>query len=403
MAENLPNESLHPDMKPSLYDHEDDHLVRMSDPLLEFFLPEDEPTLFGALRCSHQIMVENQIAKGFDINFKKSGEAYKVKGPFMSHRIQTSLYSPLHVAVLHSSIKTISLLINKGADVNIMDEQLRTPLHFAVVANRIGVVNLLIDFGAQMDLQSSSGRSPLIEAVIGENDECARLLVERGADLDLCDLKGSSVLHLLCFSRTPNMELIKFVLEKGAKVDITNKKGATPLMFAANLKQIPLVKLLLDHGANINHRDNQGYSAIHLCSNIQRRLVAGEPNILLYLIHQGAHTNIPDKAGKTILDKAIPAMSIASLKILLKTDCRRESTKIIEDPSVIKLLDIVPEFKEWLFQELYTPRSLMRLCRELIRDSLYTDRTIEALQSLEIPVPLQNFLLARDVAPGNLL
>ena len=43
--------------------------------------------------------------------------------------------------------------------------------------------------------------------------ECAEMLVEAGADLDLLDLKGTSVLHFLCFNRTTNMDFLHLVIK----------------------------------------------------------------------------------------------------------------------------------------------------------------------------------------------
>ena len=65
-------------------------------------------------------------------------------------------------------------------------------------------LNVLISIlsGANLDAQSSSGRTPLLEATMNGSFDCAETLVAAGANVDLLDLKGTSVLHFLCFNRT---------------------------------------------------------------------------------------------------------------------------------------------------------------------------------------------------------
>lgn len=61
-------------------------------------------------------------------------------------------------------------------------------------------------------MRSSSGRTPLLEAVNGGQYDIARILVDAGADLDICDIKGTSVLHHICFDRRPQMSFVRYVL-----------------------------------------------------------------------------------------------------------------------------------------------------------------------------------------------
>jgi hypothetical protein len=53
---------------------------------------------------------------------------------------------------------------------------------------------------------------------------------------------------------------------------------------------------------------------------------------------------------------------------------------------------IVPEFDEYLNQEFLEPRSLMRLCREVVRASL-SPFNLPHVSSLELPHSLCNFIL----------
>lgn len=384
-------------------DKESDSIVRMQDPLLEIVVPEGEPTMFSAVRFGDMEMINRQLHLGFDLNLKTQDDAYKVKSLTMSHRISSTHYAVLHLAALHSTTKVIEKLLESGADIDILDMQQRTPLHFAVVANRIPVVKLLIAKGANIDVQSSSGRTPLLEAVINGSFEVAVILIQSGAQLDLVDTKGTSVLHHLCFSRDPNLHIIEMVLQHKGNPNITNLKGGTPLMFASTLKKhfsVKLIKLLLEYGADINQTDNHGRAAIHFVVELKTTFNFTD-NILLFLIKNGASVDIIDKNGLTLLDMAMKNSSLPTIKCLLLMDCPRNTFHILNNPQMVYVCDMVPEFKDWLNKELFNPRPLMRLCRGKIRSCLSPDN-LTKVDKLDIPRQLQNFLLGYDIVPENL-
>lgn len=376
-----------------------DPVIKMTDPLLEVIIPADEATVFAALRYNDTDMVERLLRGGFDVNYRQghqteAGEPYRLKSISMAHRIHTTNYAPLHIAVLHSQYQLIKLLLENGADVDIRDNQERTPLHFAVVANRISVIQLLIKTGANLDAQSSSGRTPLLEATMNGSFDCAETLVAAGANVDLLDLKGTSVLHFLCFNRTTNMDLLRSVIKAGCNINITNFKGATPFMFATNLKKLDVMKVLLASGANINQRDYSGCTALHFLAGSKS---SGRERIIPFLLHNGADIHMPDKKGISMLQKAVKIPAIQAMKIFLSADAPRNGCEnMMEQPQIIKVCEYVPEFRDWLLQELYTPKTLMRYCRGTIRSLLSPDRLCK-LNELDLPQYLQDFLLARDI------
>lgn len=380
-----------------------DTRVKMNDPFVEVSIPEGEPTIFSAIRYSDNDMVARQLRQGFNVNEKFEGGSYRVKNNAMAHRVQTSHYTVLHLASLHSTCQMIESLLEHGADINILDEQHRTPLHFAVVADRIPVIKLLILKGANIDIQSSSGRSPLLESVINGNYPVARILIEAGAQLDLVDTKGTSVLHQLCFCRDLNLDMIRLVLEKKGNPNISNLKGGTPLMFASAMKRhfsVDLIKLLLAHGASITQTDKHGRSAIHFAVE-HKSTFGGLVNILLFLIQHGASINTPDISGKLVLDHAMKTMALSTIKCLLRCDCPRDVNYIMEHPQIVYLCEQVPIFKQWLIDELYTPRSLMRLSRSTLRASLSPDN-LTKVDTLDIPKQLQDFILCRDLRGSDI-
>ncbi|MBE8167261.1 MAG: ankyrin repeat domain-containing protein [Shewanella sp.] len=61
----------------------------------------------------------------------------------------------------------------------------QTALHLAVIADHKNTVSLLIDKGAPIDIRNQYGNTPLVEAIVSKNDPIALLLIEKHCDVDM--------------------------------------------------------------------------------------------------------------------------------------------------------------------------------------------------------------------------
>ena len=76
------------------------------------------------------------------------GKVYTVKDwSRMLRQLRLKGYTALHVAVIHSEIKTIEALIENGANVDCVDLNNICPLNLAAAVQRPDVVRLLIKNG----------------------------------------------------------------------------------------------------------------------------------------------------------------------------------------------------------------------------------------------------------------
>ena len=99
--------------------------------------------------------------------------------------------------------------------------------------------------------------------------------------------------------------------------------------------------------------------------------------------------------GDTLLIKAIKTRAIAAIKLLLLSDCQRDAKFIMDSPEVIELCDDIPDFKMWLKKELFTPRPLMRMCRENIRTCI--GNRLLNVSDIDLPKTLEDFVLVKDI------
>lgn len=116
--------------------------------------------------------------------------------------------------VAHHNIESVKEAIRKGYDINYRDINNQTYLHVAVINYDIKITKLLVEAGAEIDCMDNNMNTPLIYA-ISEKDsrlfEIAKYLIKKGADLDLKAGEYSARELIQMFE---DDELIEFIKEE---------------------------------------------------------------------------------------------------------------------------------------------------------------------------------------------
>lgn len=249
------------------------------------------------------------IANGSNVN-----KAFKLSQPDII---------PLCFACKNQNIELIQILLDSGADINIVDyEQLgTTPLIIACQQGNTDIVRLLLDSGANINLDCELGFTPLTNACAYEQIEIVRLLVERGADVNLPCLEGENPLsvsiecenieiikillkaptininqiddldepHLIKAVLVGSNEIIEMLINSGANVNIANETNITPLMAGVEERNFSAVKILLLNDAiipnNLNYFDNTNHDLDQEYENKALELVRSWPTLInLYVL-----------------------------------------------------------------------------------------------------------------------
>lgn len=157
--------------------------------LLDSGASPNQKDRFGATPLAVTILLHNSdfaevlIQKGADVNLVEDH-----KGT-----------SPLMTAARYCDMKTAKLLLERGAVVNHRDENGETALGSAADACKDGdMLKLLIAHGAQINVKTDLGRTPLIEASFNGNEPAVRELVQAGADLNIKDNDGATAQSSAC-------------------------------------------------------------------------------------------------------------------------------------------------------------------------------------------------------------
>ena len=108
-------------------------------------------------------------------------------------------YTPLHVAVARKHYYAIQKLLEKGADMYVLDGQygVWTPFNYTVAINDQKAVKIFLDHGADINYHHSEGSTILNDAVRNCKVEMVKLLLDKGANPRIKDGYGYTAMDAL--------------------------------------------------------------------------------------------------------------------------------------------------------------------------------------------------------------
>ncbi len=265
----------------------------------------------------------------------------------------------LHAVAEAGVVDLLKLLIQKGSNVNAINESGSTPLTFASQNGHVEVVKTLLASGAKVDaaekagwtslmFASQNGHAEVVKALLasdakvdaaGKNGwtslmlasqnghaEVVKALLASGAKVNAAEKNGST--SLMIASQNGHVEVVKTLLASSAKVDAAEKAGRTSLMRASQNGHAEVVKALLASGAKVNAAAKAGWTSLIIASQ------NGHDEVVKVLLASGANVDAVTKAGRTALDIAYKNDRTASANeiihhILKETPTKQEGRKAL--------------------------------------------------------------------------
>lgn len=162
--------------------------------------------------------------------------------------------TPLHQ---QKSLEVVQILIEQGADVNFSNRYGKTPLHLAKDA---AIAQYLIDSGANLTAKDNAGNTPLFSYPTAE---VIAVLLKNGVDPNTKNVDGQTKLHLLATYHNPYENSIKALVDGGGDLNIQDATGKTPIHLAV-IKMPPLwfENYWLYPGIDLSIKDDRGYTAL---------------------------------------------------------------------------------------------------------------------------------------------
>lgn len=188
----------------------------------------------------------------------------------------------LHLAARLGAYHLVRKLLNKGADVQALDQDNNTALHYASLAGNADVVTLLL---------------------------------QKNADVDAWGACYCTPLH--CASNNGHVPVVRQLLARNADPRRINEIHATPMHYAAARDNLAIVKILAGHNALIDAKDKQGWTSLHLAAR------CGHTGIVRYLLKRNADVNAQGQDALTPLDLASHFDRTNIVKILKENGATR--------------------------------------------------------------------------------
>jgi ankyrin repeat protein len=220
-----------------------------------------------------------------------SVDPQKINDSFQSMVDNGNLYFPM-----------LDILLQKGANPNVKDEEDNTLLILADIEEDRDLIFLLLEYGANPNIPGFEGSSAFHYMVQSKDYEMMEFMLQKGADPNAPELDGNNTpLHL-----ARNAKIVDLLLEYGAAdINIRDQCGDTPLVYRLRAmstlrtrssedeqERYALIKKLLEKGADPNIRGKHGDTPLQL---------APTNEISQLLLDYGANPNVVNDQKKAPL------------------------------------------------------------------------------------------------------
>ncbi len=253
----------------------------------------------------------------------------------------------LCIALQNRNTTITKLLLDRGASPSLaLDADICFPLHSIIWdghEDALSLVQMLLEHGADADLVDNQGMTAVAFAVEKENVEVVRLLLQKKAKTTLVLPSDLGVIDILLMATrirtTPekSWEMAQLMLRHGLDVNFRTAWDNTPLWWAANYGNLGVARLLLDHGASIDAQNADGITPLMTAINnlqsisetqVQIPKPPGKPlgssaqayrheDVARLLISSGANSNLRSTSGWAALHYAAKNDSPEVVELLL--------------------------------------------------------------------------------------
>jgi ankyrin repeat protein len=326
-------------------------------------LPEGETVLMTAARTGAADAVALLLDRGADFRSTLQKITNRNAGQSM---LSLGNWTPLMYAARENALDAGNALVKGGAKMDLVDPDGATALEIAIINAHYEFAALLLDAGADPNIvDNEAGMGPLYAVVdmhrlaVGHGRpnpkpvglmtavDLARKLLEHGANpnarlkkplLKRHHTAGDSALGegatpFLRAAKSGDIEMMRALVAGGANPKLTMPNGANALWFAAGLgwrngspaapsydqgsdeEAVEAIRFLMGLGFDIRGANDAGDTALHVA--ISGR---GSEAIIKFLVDQGADPEAKNKRGQTPLSLATTKGNDAITSLLHKPE-----------------------------------------------------------------------------------
>lgn len=225
----------------------------------------------------------------------------------------------LHWASSKGHIQVVHLLMqSKGISLDAQNNKGQTSLSWAAFKGHIAIAKILLDAGANVELVDKDGKTPFQWAAGNGKLEILKILCPITKDINQTDFKKQTALHWAAWNG--HLDIVQFLVAQGADLNAQDIEGITPLMRVSEKNHANVAQFLLrSGGANINTQTSLKKTALHIAAwsgslETIKELLLHDPEVNLQDEHKKRsalqwvirmHEGAPEKEGKKILHKCV--------------------------------------------------------------------------------------------------
>lgn len=199
--------------------------------------PERSQTLAQAIVHDDVVLARQLVDAGVDVNGRVFGA------------------TPLHLSAEYGRSEIAQILLDRGAEVDSIDNPGRTPLLWAAANRHSGVAQLLLSRGADVNRDDpmrfrgpsddDAAETPLDHAIRGGDLGLCRIFFAAGAKIQK---KNLGRMRRAIYSKNP--DVLAWLIEKGVEPTTTSESGDSAFAAAGMAGNLEMVKILLAESRN---------------------------------------------------------------------------------------------------------------------------------------------------------
>ncbi|XP_067669979.1 ankyrin-3-like [Haliotis asinina] len=186
--------------------------------------------------------------------------------------------TPLMVAALEGNRHVFDVLVRKGGDPSLVDDDGNNILHIASLGHDVDMVTHVLTLNkAGINSRGRYGRTAVMLAAESGHRDVFFFLACKGSDLECVDENGDNILHVACIGG--HVTMVECIISLGI-VDINSggQYGGTPLMAAAEGGHRDVLDLLISEGGDVSLVDDYNNNILHVVC------IGGNTDIVKYIL-----------------------------------------------------------------------------------------------------------------------